>query len=633
MAPISFDIFGYIHEARQAHGLRAQDYTRYRRFCATHLRTVRKAAGLSQGTATGFHKRPVDGEVANSGEHVEIQLLLAERAWAYAMDLREQHSRTEEPRQLQHVVRRLRAGSKAAQQLARIAPGFCDVRTGLAAAAYWLQLQSQLRFEQQEWEAALDSAALARVIVGQLAQGSSQQYALSHAMLEALDPVVRLAAYRTRMPGAQQAQPATIATQWYETSMQGGGDRVSTTIPEYRAIVAALDSLSEAGDAVFANELGWRGGKVTFASPQLAALASSAQTQLAAALDNNNSGMNAAVAGFRKVEKAAQRCYAESAAAALKTQSAASDALTSAYLAVRLYSVCALNAMAVGKRAGEAQRIARACGVEASAAADASVGRLVGQWGIAAAGRPQAAELTKLVVCYDQIRARLATLRAIVGETHSKLSTAASREVRAPQLGDEVAAAEAYYACVRGYYSAMLHAAHARHRDALALLDATAGESARRARELVAELATRGQSRAEALAPADRLWAQWLGVSADDVARIAAAAEAAMPVVRGLCAGAGGAAGAWIGDPSRPPAMVANPLAAAKTKAGGASAPARVPWLVDFDAELQPVPAKPLFYDLAAAAIDFDMDAIEARAGKPGSSKLGSIIGSLWGAR
>ncbi|KAJ2249096.1 signal recognition particle subunit srp68, partial [Coemansia sp. RSA 454] len=357
MALVSFDIFEYIHDSRQAHGLRAQDYTRYRRFCAHHLRTVRKAAKLPQGSTAGFSKLNVTSENASSTLHVEVQLLQAERAWAYAMDLRELHSRTEEPRQRQHVVQRLKAAVKAAHTLAAIAPGFCDARTALAAAAYWLQMQSQLRFELQQWEAALDSAALAWVITDRLAQAGSSHFALAHAMLEALDPIVRLAAYQMRVSGAQHATPAAIAVQWYDSNMKGAEDRVSATIPEYADISAALDKLSApTGESVaFANELHWRGGTVSFASQELAAQVDRAQGLLKAASGDNSDSLDEMVAAYRKVGKIARRCHAESAVAAQKSQTAALDALLSAYAAVQLYSVCVLSAIDVTQLFNEAQ--------------------------------------------------------------------------------------------------------------------------------------------------------------------------------------------------------------------------------------------------------------------------------------
>ncbi|KAI7830966.1 hypothetical protein BX661DRAFT_90987 [Kickxella alabastrina] len=163
-AAIEFDIFGYVHDSRQTYGLRAQDYSRYRRYCAHHLRTVRKSVKMMQGTSTVYRKKEVTAEEATKPAHIEILVLEAERAWAYAMDLRELFSRTEEPRQRYHLIRRLKAACKAGSQLATVAASICDRRTSLAAYAYWLQIQGQMHFELGEWEAALDCAVLSRVV-------------------------------------------------------------------------------------------------------------------------------------------------------------------------------------------------------------------------------------------------------------------------------------------------------------------------------------------------------------------------------------------------------------------------------------------------------------------------------------
>ncbi|KAJ2179659.1 signal recognition particle subunit srp68 [Coemansia sp. RSA 551] len=633
MALVSFDIFEYIHDSRQAHGLRAQDYTRYRRFCAHHLRTVRKAAKLPQGSTAGFSKLNVTSENASSTLHVEVQLLQAERAWAYAMDLRELHSRTEEPRQRQHVVQRLKAAVKAAHTLAAIAPGFCDARTALAAAAYWLQMQSQLRFELQQWEAALDSAALARVITDRLAQAGSSHFALAHAMLEALDPIVRLAAYQMRVSGAQHATPAAIAVQWYDSNMKGAEDRVSATIPEYADISAALDKLSApTGESVaFANELHWRGGAVSFASQELAAQVDRAQGLLKAASGDNSDSLDEMVAAYRKVGKIARRCHAESAVAAQKSQTAALDALLSAYAAVQLYSVCVLSAIDVTQLFNEAQSIAHTCGATANSA-DALLGWLAGP----CAGSPLSDDknaprqpgLAQVVVCYDKIRQRLTALQHSVTEMEAKLLPAVRREIRTQQIADEAVAAEAYYTCLRNYYSALLHAspACAQYVDSLALLDMVVTENVPHATALTAQLAKRDLPPSEATDTEP--WLRNLAPSPDKIAQASEAAETALPVVRGLCVGASENTKAWVHSPASRLNLVANTLASKS-----ASVPQRVPHLVDFTADFAVVPIKPLFYDLAAPAIDFDMSAINAQADKQGTSKLGSIIGSLWGSR
>ncbi|KAJ2082058.1 signal recognition particle subunit srp68 [Coemansia sp. RSA 988] len=664
MALVDFNIFEYVHTARQIHGVRVQDYQRYRRYCAHRLHSVRKVAKLQQGTSTTFHKKDVTADMASKPEHVEVLVLQAERAWAYAMELREQYTRTEEPRQHQHMVRRLKASCKAARQLAGIAPGFCDRRTALAAAAYWLQLQSQLGFEAELWEAALDCATLSRVINDQLARDSgAQHYALSQAMAATLDPIIRLAAYRVRVAGAQHAQPASIAMQWYESDMKGSASRVSATIPEYNVIVCALEALAketreaasdDAGSAAFANELQWRGGSVSFADRELASLVAKAQVLLAAAAGGDRGStssaeaLEAAVTAFKRVDKSARRCYAESVAAASKAQSAASDALPPAYLVVQLYCVCALGAMAVAKCVGEAQEIA----VQHGATFDAPMPLLgsgsAGVW--IAEDLPQTSDglhaktggqptLSRLVLCYDMARTRLGALKTRVANALGKLTPEANRRVRAQQLVEEVTAAAAYYDSVRNYYSAALHASlrYRQSLDSLALLDSVVTENVPRAAALVAVAGRDVASRSESSA-VDKLWGRVVSVSADDVARLGAAAEAALSDARALCTTAPHAdtvqvadQQAWYRNPSTGPVLVANELASHGSK-GVAAPPARVPKLVDLsEAPVAAVPVKPLFYDLAAADIDFDMAAIDERASKQGGGGLGAIIGSLWG--
>ncbi|KAI8325028.1 hypothetical protein GQ54DRAFT_37472 [Martensiomyces pterosporus] len=666
---IAFDVFGYIHDSRQTYGLRAQDYTRYRRYCAHRLQRVRKAVKLTQGSSAAFRKKEVTAENASKPEHVELLLLESERAWAFAMDLREQYSRTEEPRQRYHLVRRLKAASKAAGKLAAIASTACDVRTSLAVYAYWLQIQSQSDFELEKWEAALDCAVFSRVISERLAQtGTSQQYALAHALMETLDPIVRLAAYQVRMSGAQQSQPADITTQWYDSKIHANPERAGGSIPAFNEIAAALESFSSgAGDSAIADEyersctgrLEWRGGHVAFASQDLAGLIETAQSALSASVHSGFENPAPATSAFKQVERAAQKCYVEGAAASAKVQSSASDALSSAYLAIQLYAVCALHSIAIAKLSRQAQTITERLGL--SVGSGKSYFQSCENAWIAdktsassqAAGEPSASaakskhdvvaglpDATRLVLIDDLVRKSMSELRILAADILAKMAPGTSRAIAGSQIAEEIAAAEAYRGCVRAYHSAALHASpcHAKYLDSLALLDAALSDAIPQAAAAVASRSKREAPRTESLA-ADELWAAHFSVSTSDISLVKADVEAAIPVVRSLCttsktAPAAGASPDWHSDPSTGPSIAANRLAAAGGKRA-ASAPSRVPALVDLSkVAFAPVPVKPLFYDLASSAVGFDMEAINEKAGRQSSgSKLGSIIGSLWGSR
>ncbi|KAJ2158776.1 signal recognition particle subunit srp68 [Coemansia sp. RSA 552] len=532
-----FDVWGYAMKARKEHGERAQEYARYRRHCARHLHTVRRAVRRG-GSGTG--STPEDPATA-----VEIQLLVAERAWAYAMELREQHARTEEPRQRAHAERRLRAAVKAAQQMAATAAG-CDACTELAAQAYVQWMQSQLCFEEQMWQAALDSAQLARAAAARVgAEGH---------LVEQLEPIERLTAHRL---GARTG--AGI-----EAQLEADAERAAAV--GYANVAAAVARAGESATTVVAageSVLQWRGRTVAMSDAQLAALASAAEQHLGAG-DSRQ-----AVAAFRKLAQQQQQ-----------RDSSGNNAV------VQLYGACARAALAVD---GHAQ--ARAAALGAALGAEDVLG-------VVGADADAQARLTRVVAGYAKARRTLQNVARVANaiSTQDTALDLAALDI-AREVSQDVAAADAYYTCMQNYYAAVALAASdgGNRLDALALLD-----SVRKDAPEAAALLKRARRSIEAPSPVDELWSRAVAVAPDAAERVGAAAQNAEAAARALAGGGGSVSVERIRlDQGLPPVA------------------------------LEPVPVKPLFYDLAAARIDFDMDAINARAGT--NSKLKSLIGSLWG--
>lgn len=106
-------------DAQQQHGLRHGDYQRYRGYCSRRIRRLRKVLKLPQGDRRHFKKRDVTDVHVNNPvadeRFLHVPLILAERSWAYAMQLR-QESNTE-PRKKFHMIRKLRKACNYALQL------------------------------------------------------------------------------------------------------------------------------------------------------------------------------------------------------------------------------------------------------------------------------------------------------------------------------------------------------------------------------------------------------------------------------------------------------------------------------------------------------------------------------------
>ncbi|KAJ3285673.1 signal recognition particle subunit srp68 [Borealophlyctis nickersoniae] len=208
--PLFLDVLAMTNDSRNTHGLRHQDYQRYRQYCARKIHRVRKATNLLQGKKRYERKDVTAGSLAKGGRQLEILLYEAERAWAYAMELKRES--TAEPRKRVHLVGRLRKAAQAAGKLENICQEVeTEARTALDVQAYAALMEGYVLFEQQQWQAALDKFAAARTIYQKLAgAGSAQQETLCQSAIDAIDPNIRYCAYNLKLKGGQTMDIAEL---------------------------------------------------------------------------------------------------------------------------------------------------------------------------------------------------------------------------------------------------------------------------------------------------------------------------------------------------------------------------------------------------------------------------------------
>lgn len=126
-------------------------------YCTRRISRLRKALKIPQGDKRHYKKRDVtvthlDGTAkaigpAGDERYLYIPLILAERSWSYAMQLR-QESNTE-PRKKFHLIAKLRKACKYALQLQEICATSTrlDAKTKLEAEAYIACMHGYLHFE------------------------------------------------------------------------------------------------------------------------------------------------------------------------------------------------------------------------------------------------------------------------------------------------------------------------------------------------------------------------------------------------------------------------------------------------------------------------------------------------------
>ncbi|KAJ1970178.1 signal recognition particle subunit srp68 [Dimargaris xerosporica] len=201
-APSSpIQVLGYVHEARQNHGVRLQDYTRYRHYCTRELQKVRKELQVRSGSGSSFSAPSITPEDVNRNPRFALlPLLEAERAWSYGRDLKEESMSSGEPRQRHHHVRRLRKGLVYARQLLLVTTSL-PVAYRLAYYTYYLGLWAQELLATSDWKQTLAVLVLTRLAYGRVLTDDAQlaSRAFVQAQLSELDPQLRYCAYKLRL--------------------------------------------------------------------------------------------------------------------------------------------------------------------------------------------------------------------------------------------------------------------------------------------------------------------------------------------------------------------------------------------------------------------------------------------------
>jgi len=188
-------ILKLVKEVQQQHGLRHSDYQRYRGYCARRIRRLRKALSLPSSDRHNFKKKiQIDDQHLND-KTITIPLMLTERAWSYAMQLRLEANT--EPRKKFHLISRLRKATKYALQLQLLCenPKF-DSRTKLEAEGYVAWIHGTLHFELQLWDSAIEYFKKAQMIYERLAAALNEEDApLYRQKSEEIIPSLRYCAY------------------------------------------------------------------------------------------------------------------------------------------------------------------------------------------------------------------------------------------------------------------------------------------------------------------------------------------------------------------------------------------------------------------------------------------------------
>lgn len=195
---IDIPILESIKDLQIQHGVKYENYQRYRSYCSRRLHRLRRSLNVHQGIASSAKARHQRGrklmDVSNVmileagekdpeyGERMTlIPLCLAERAWSYAMQLKQETS--DQPRRRFHLIRRLKKAAEHAQRFEKIchdSESPCTDRTKLEATAYAAYITGLYQVERENWAGAKDNLSKALSIYFKLSVPIRNDDVLEH---------------------------------------------------------------------------------------------------------------------------------------------------------------------------------------------------------------------------------------------------------------------------------------------------------------------------------------------------------------------------------------------------------------------------------------------------------------------
>ncbi|GAM84596.1 hypothetical protein ANO11243_025920 [Dothideomycetidae sp. 11243] len=210
------------------------DYKSYRKQLSQKLLAVRRRLGLATSKSSKFQKKaPITAQdLKSSREYVHLLLLSAERAWAHAMQIKSARSEENTGQAVtgstrDHILSRLHKAAKHAKELLtllqeREVSGSSD-NDILESRAYLGSMAGALEFEKQSegqksrediarkerWQPCLKEYSVARVIYAALLSQTKKDL-FKDFINNTVDPTIRYAAYQAKLPRTVAVSSAAL---------------------------------------------------------------------------------------------------------------------------------------------------------------------------------------------------------------------------------------------------------------------------------------------------------------------------------------------------------------------------------------------------------------------------------------
>ncbi|GAB4820832.1 hypothetical protein N2152v2_007878 [Parachlorella kessleri] len=603
---LSLNVLLTVQTAQSIHGLKHSDYLRYRQYCGRRLRRLYKSLKFLHGRGR-YQKKRLEAAAIKDVRYLHIPLVCAERAWSYAMELKNQLEQKSEPRKRQHLVRRLAKAAAHAQDLLRLAGDRCDARSSLEADAYAALMGGNVLLEREsDWEGALARFLRARKLLEELAKvGSFEQQGVCRHFLDQVEPTIRYCNYQISRKGGAAPDPSALLE--LEGAAGPGMDILQSKL-------ASLAAEAQAQQAGATSSLSWQGESYPIREEKIRIPIHNArelESQLADSMDAEGAGAADSIEARLALYDRTINAYNEArtavkAAMQLGSGGADSEAVRS--------ELVALDRAVRGTVLG--LTLARGLSLARDAAARLRRGQERALTGQKAKDKERPGRAEDVVRLYDTLLANVGELNELAAELGG---------ARGEALMDACAAQAAQYQAARCLYVAHSYLAAGGKAAEAAALFQRAQERCRQARDKYEECAKPDAEGVAEVAALAQQAAAWRSVALADLgAEEARAKEGAVEGIQGLTLDAARAAGSTAGAKRAAEGYLEDSLEEWEEFVGegrGSVRVARVP------PKLRLVAARPIVLDAALNYIKYP--SLEHRLPQKAPQQQGAAGGSM----
>ncbi|KAK5112388.1 hypothetical protein LTR62_004351 [Meristemomyces frigidus] len=304
------DITAFIASRREV--LLIGDYNTYRTQLARQLLGLRKRLDRATPKREKFAVKEVTAEeISSNHEFVHLQLLTAERAWAHAMFMKTSHGDDTSGKGVtgttrSHIISRLAKAAKTARELVALLQNQESTKATeqdlLEARAYHGTLAGAEEFEkqaagkreddrpqEQRWQPCLRHFSEARVIYAALLEKEKKEI-YREILANTVDPTIRYAAYQAQL--SRTIPISTIAKRYFprqDKELVGLIERVDEYALKDKPVPKS-DEEAEGEAQEIPNSVSWRGRKANIVDAsigQALANVTAAEARLRAYLAGN----------------------------------------------------------------------------------------------------------------------------------------------------------------------------------------------------------------------------------------------------------------------------------------------------------------------------------------------------------